>query len=45
MIEKGSTDKEAEKIILEKFKASKHKRNPIPSYAFNRKNYLLEMEK
>lgn len=44
MIETGKTDKDAEEKILERWKASKHKRKPIPIYTFERKNYLLEME-
>ncbi len=42
MIEKGETDKSAEEIILKKFNLSKHKRESIPVYSFERKNYLLE---
>lgn len=42
MIETGKTNEEAEKKILEKFKNSRHKREKIPTYTFERKNYLLE---
>lgn len=40
MIEKGNTDEEAKKIILQKYNASKHKRESIPKFQFERKNYL-----
>lgn len=40
MIETGNTDEEAKKIILEKYNASKHKREPVPRFQFERKNYL-----
>ena len=42
MIETGDTEKEAKKEILKRFNASKHKREVIPVYRFNRKNYLME---
>ena len=42
MIETGDTEKEAKKEILKRFNASKHKREAIPVYRFDRKNYLLE---
>ena len=42
MIETGNTNKEAEKIIMQKYNASKHKREPIPVFAFKRKNFLVE---
>ena len=45
MIEKGTTDEEAKKKIIEKYKASAHKREKVPVYTFDRKNYLLETEK
>lgn len=41
LIETGNTDEEAKKIIIQKFNASKHKREPIPTFKFNRKNYLM----
>lgn len=44
MIETGETEENAKNIIIEKFKASSHKRKNIPKYTFERKNYLLEME-
>jgi len=45
MIETGYIeDEKAKEIILRKFEASKHKRAGIPTYQFNRKNYLLESE-
>ena len=30
-----------EKKIIEKYQASMHKRNPVPVYKFERKNYLI----
>ena len=44
MIEKGETEEGAKEIIINKFKASKHKREKIPIYTFERKNYLLELD-
>lgn len=45
MIENGDIeDKTAKEIILNRFEASKHKRGKIPTYNFDRKNYLLEGE-
>lgn len=45
MIEKGDIpNKKSKEIILKKFATSKHKRMQIPTYKFDRKNYLLEME-
>lgn len=41
MIETGSTEEYAKKIILNKFEISKHKRNTIPTYKFERINKLL----
>ena len=43
MIETGKTDKEAKDIIIKKFRNSKHNREKIPVYSFERKNYLLEL--
>lgn len=40
MIETGETEEEAKKIIIKKFNSSKHKRAPIPTFSFKRKNYL-----
>lgn len=42
MIETGDTDEEAKKIIIQKFNASKHKREPIPTFYFERENYLIK---
>lgn len=42
MIETGNTENSAKEIILKKFEASKHKRAEVPTYKFERKNYLLE---
>ena len=42
MIETGDTEKEAKKEILKRFNASKHKREAIPVYRFDRKNNLME---
>lgn len=45
MIETGDVqDAKAKQIILGKFETSKHKRAGIPTYKFDRKNYLLESE-
>ena len=41
VIETGSTDNEnAKNEIIKRFKASNHKRNLVPIYQFERKNYL-----
>jgi NAD+ synthase len=40
MIETGKTDEEAKKIILQKYNSSKHKREAIPTFKFERNNYL-----
>ena len=45
MIETGNTDEKAKEKIIQKFKASKHKRRLIPKYMFDRKNYLADFEK
>ena len=42
MIETGSTDEEARKEIIKRYKATQHKRQLVPTYKFERKNYLLE---
>lgn len=45
MIEKGTIeDSKAKEIILNRFRASKHKRERIPTYKFDRINCLLESE-
>ena len=41
LIETGDTEEEAKRIIIQKFNSSKHKRELIPTFKFNRKNYLL----
>lgn len=40
MIETGETEEKAKEIIVRKFNSSKHKREPIPTFSFNRKNCL-----
>lgn len=40
MIEKGNTEENAKKIIIQKYRESKHKREAIPIFDFERKNYL-----
>ncbi len=43
VIETGNTDNEnAKNEIIKKFNASKHKRNLVPIYQFERKNYLKD---
>ena len=42
MIETGKTDEMAEKEIIKRYNASKHKREAVPVYTFERKNYLKE---
>ena len=42
MIETGNTDEVAKKIIIQKYNASKHKREPIPIFTFKRNNFLME---
>ncbi len=42
MIETGNTNEEAKKKILQKFETSKHKREKVPIYTFERENYLLK---
>ena len=41
MIETGNTDENVKKEILKRYHASKHKRELVPVYTFERKNYLL----
>ena len=41
MIETGNTEESAKEIILRKFEASRHKRTVVPTYKFDRKNYLI----
>ena len=45
MIELGDTESSAKAKILEKFRNSEHKRNLVPCYTFERKNYLKEVVK
>lgn len=46
MIETGNTDNEiAKNEIIKRFKDSNHKRNLVPKYYFERKNYLLDLNK
>ena len=40
MIETGNTEENAKKEILKRYNASKHKRELVPVYTFERKNYL-----
>ena len=42
MIETGNTDEEAKKVIIQKYNISRHKREPIPVFTFERNNYLVE---
>ncbi len=42
MIETGNTDSLAKEKILKMYKASKHKREKIPTYTFERDNFLLK---
>ena len=43
MIETGKTDKNAEKEIIKRFNNSKHKRQGVSVYKFDRKNFLNEI--
>lgn len=45
MIETGNTDEDAKKIIIQKFNFSKHKRESIPMFYFDRENYLISRDK
>ncbi len=40
MIETGNTEENVKKEILKRYEASKHKRELVPTYTFERKNYL-----
>ena len=42
MIEVGNTDEIAKQEIIKRYKNSKHKREVVPVYRFERQNYLLE---
>lgn len=41
MIESGKTDEEAKEKIMKRYNASRHKRMLVPTYKFERKNYLI----
>lgn len=43
MIETGNTDIEVKDEIIRRYKASAHKRRTVPTYTFERKNYLNNM--
>lgn len=45
MIQTGTTEEQAKQKILQKYKNSKHKREPIPTYKFERKNFLKDSHK
>ena len=42
MIEKGETEEQTKEKIIKRYKSSKHKRELVPTYRFDRKNYLKE---
>lgn len=42
MIEKGNTEEHAKEEIIKRYRSSKHKRELVPVYKFERKNYLKE---
>ncbi len=44
MIETGNTDERAKTEIVRRYKSSKHKREPIPVYRFERKNFFNDIE-
>lgn len=44
MIEKGDTDDFAKNEIIKRYNASKHKREKVPIYEFERENYLKRNE-
>lgn len=44
MIETGNTDEQAKAEILKRFNSSKHKRERVPVYRFERKNCLMNNE-
>lgn len=41
LIETGNTEEQAKNIIIQKFNNSKHKREAIPIFKFDRENYLM----
>ena len=44
MIETGMTEENAKKEIIHRYQNSKHKRITVPTYRFERKNYLTELD-
>ena len=44
MIETGNTEEKARHEILKRYRNSRHKRNTVPVYMFDRKNFLKDME-
>ena len=40
MIETGNTEEKAKQEILRRYRSSQHKRNLVPIYEFERKNFL-----
>lgn len=42
MIDTGETDEDAKKEIIRRYKSTLHKRQLVPVYKFDRKNYLLK---
>ena len=42
MVETGNTEEKAKKEIIKRYKDSKHKRELVPTFRFDRKNYLKE---
>ena len=42
MIETGNIDEEAKQEIIKRYKSSAHKRQTVPIYEFERKNFLNE---
>lgn len=45
MIETGNTEEKAKQEIIKRYQNSKHKRCLVPVYYFERKNFLMEMDK
>lgn len=43
MIETGETNEQAKKEIIKRFQTSMHKREPIPVYKFERRNFLQDI--
>lgn len=44
MIELGDTEPLVKEEIIKRFKSSEHKRKTVPTYRFERKNYLVDKE-